>query len=404
MKRLTPLILLLLMATPVMAYEGFGKNVTGHLAGGGGYDTYDVDLLTDTLPNGVQGELRHALQAGNRLIEFSVGGTITMSNAVLSIANSYTTIDGSTAPSPGITIVVPLGPPEYSFQVYNNGAAITEIIVNNLRFEGNATTHPDTSGSDIMALQGVTAYGISNVVFDHITASGAQDGAFDTKGDLEYITISNCFIYEAHTVTIISGSSAGYTVDKLTYWKNLWTRCNERQPLYEWRVTNHNFVNNVVYGWGYFADNDGGIFIYRPVADHPNIEFIKNYYKFVNWGIYALNGENNGIRLYNAETGNVTFTDNIFHDDETDDVSYGTPTVISAEYRPTELAAAGLGDSMVPYVGTHYPTQAELVLLNEVSLGIGGAGVSSAKYFFGKNVRKKPLEEKDAVMVAKVKK
>ena len=93
--------LILLAAIPAaVAYEGYGYPTVG----GQGGTTYHV---TNTKGDTSTGSLRWALsQPSPKIIVFDVGGTITLSASV-EIRQSYITIDGTTAPSPGITIRPP---------------------------------------------------------------------------------------------------------------------------------------------------------------------------------------------------------------------------------------------------------------------------------------------------------
>jgi hypothetical protein len=94
---------LLAATTPAaVAYEGYGYPTVG----GQGGTTYRV---TNTKGDTSIGSLRWALsQPSPKVIVFDVGGTITLS-ASEEIRQSYITIDGTTAPSPGITIRPPSG-------------------------------------------------------------------------------------------------------------------------------------------------------------------------------------------------------------------------------------------------------------------------------------------------------
>ena len=85
-------------------YEGFGAKTQGALSSPTGYTTYRVTSLADSGP----GTLRDAVSQGNRYIVFDVGGTIRLGGD-LNVFSSYLTIDGSSAPAPGITIQQPSG-------------------------------------------------------------------------------------------------------------------------------------------------------------------------------------------------------------------------------------------------------------------------------------------------------
>ena len=88
-------VLLFTSASHSSEYQGFGAETPG----GSGQPTYRVTNLRDSGP----GSLRDAVSRGQRYVVFDVAGEITLSDHVL-VRGSYVTIDGFTAPPPGITI------------------------------------------------------------------------------------------------------------------------------------------------------------------------------------------------------------------------------------------------------------------------------------------------------------
>jgi hypothetical protein len=147
------------------AYEGFGANT----AGGANQPIYHVTNLNDS----GAGSLRDALSQGNRYIVFDVGGVIeTLSRIVVRGANI--TIDGFTAPSPGITIR------NLGLRISGNFGA-HDVIVRGLRVH-IVSNVPGTE--DGIAIVG----GASNILIDHVSVRGASD---------ENIGINN-----AHDITI----------------------------------------------------------------------------------------------------------------------------------------------------------------------------------------------------------
>lgn len=76
-------------------YQGFGAET----AGGAGQEIVHVTTLDDAGP----GSLREALSAGNRTIVFDVAGEIKLTRR-LEIMGSAITLDGTSAPAPGITL------------------------------------------------------------------------------------------------------------------------------------------------------------------------------------------------------------------------------------------------------------------------------------------------------------
>ena len=90
--------------TSPKSYEGFGAKTKGAASSPAGSTDFHVTSLADS----GKGTLRDGLSAGGRRIVFDVAGTITLAST-LEVRYPYVTIDGATAPKPGITIVQPSG-------------------------------------------------------------------------------------------------------------------------------------------------------------------------------------------------------------------------------------------------------------------------------------------------------
>jgi pectate lyase len=142
------------------AFEGFGSSTLG----GNNGSVVIVTSLADSGP----GTLREALTGNNRRIVFAVAGTITLSTDISVRNRSFITVDGSTAPSPGITI---------------QGRGITlrdnshDIILTHLRIRN--------AGNDGIAVQ----YGAYNVVIDHCSVTDAVDGNIDITEGAHDVTV-----------------------------------------------------------------------------------------------------------------------------------------------------------------------------------------------------------------------
>lgn len=149
------------------AFEGFGGNVTGCTGGA----VYWVTTLKDS----GAGSLREAVKVSNRIIRFSVSGTITLAS-VLSIQTSSLTIDGFSAPSPGITIT---GMP---VEIAGGSSGPTQqgsnIIIQGLRFRGSKDDNLRVSRN------------AHDIVIDHCSFSGAMDGACDITEGAFNVTFS----------------------------------------------------------------------------------------------------------------------------------------------------------------------------------------------------------------------
>jgi len=350
-------------------YEGFGVVTRGAEDAPGGYTTYHITHLTDDQSGG---SLTDALSQGSRYIVFDVGGTIHLQDNHL-IKHSYITIDGSTAPYPGITIDtrlkdangVVISSYEFSIESRSSVGPVHDVIINNLRILGPGAAH----SKDILAIDG-TAEPVSNIIIDNCTADAAGDGIFEIYGDVSDVTVS----WNLITGTVVTSHISGATTkrERISVHHNVYAKNNERQI----KIVNQNemidFVNNVVYGWSWIESGGKGLHIgnntYVSNDDYPTLNVENNYYKYL-----VMQHSNPGWGLYRENpTGKIYFNGNIFPEEEDDNYSTSARHVIPAYAEVTTYDASTLGDTVVPYAGTHYPTQEEQDLLNEISTAIGG--------------------------------
>jgi pectate lyase len=133
-------------------YQGFGASTRGG-------DDGKVVTVT-SLDNSGPGTLRAALDAGNRRVVFEVGGTISLKNALI-LQHPHVTVDGETAPSPGISVE------NKPFVIANTH----DVVLRHLRFR--------ESDDDNLRITG----GCRNVVVDHCSSTRAGDGAIDITVD-----------------------------------------------------------------------------------------------------------------------------------------------------------------------------------------------------------------------------
>ena len=156
-------------ANPSGGYEGFGRNTTG----GAGQPIYRVTNLNDS---GV-GSLRDALRQGNRCIVFDVAGTISLGSTLFVTGNNIT-IDGFTAPSPGITL-------QNRTLVMEGPLTTGNVVVRGIRSRFSTDDGMRVFGRAI----GASHAPVSNVVFDHVSVTGASDGAIDVTREANNVTI-----------------------------------------------------------------------------------------------------------------------------------------------------------------------------------------------------------------------
>lgn len=148
-------------ANPAGGYEGFGSNTTGGVA----QPVVRVTNLNDRGP----GSLRDALSAGNRCVVFDVGGTITLSSAIL-VRGANITIDGFTAPASGISLT------NWGFDWHGPNRGVGNIIARGIRIRG--TVGPESAGAD-----GFQIVGVKNFVIDHVSIDRWGDGSIDIAGE-----------------------------------------------------------------------------------------------------------------------------------------------------------------------------------------------------------------------------
>lgn len=140
----------LVSLTSALAFPGavgFGAVSTG----GTGGTTCHVTNLNDS----GSGSFRDCVSASNRIVVFDVSGYIILSSAVS--LSSHLTIDGSTAPSPGIGIMA----------AEVSGSGKNNIIITNMRFrQGSLDSNTGKS-----AVNFGTA---SNIIMDHCSFAYGQ--------------------------------------------------------------------------------------------------------------------------------------------------------------------------------------------------------------------------------------
>src|SRR5262249_13268935 len=234
---------------------GFGTTTPG----GSGQPIYTVTSLADSGP----GTLRDAVSQGNRYVRFAVAGTITLS-AAIETKGPFLTIDGLSAPAPGITLK---GEGLYmmgysSHDGFDNHSH--DIIVRGLRVRD----------SDDDAFR--VAYNAYNIVLDHVSALGAGDGSIDvTEGSHDVTVAWSIFADPASQLN----SLLGYQAWHVSMHHNLFLGSSDRNPAagYDYNgawppasQTTLEFWNNVVWDWG---GGRGSLFWY-----HSQSNVINNYY------------------------------------------------------------------------------------------------------------------------------
>ena len=220
-------------AVPALAqiYQGFGVDTPG----GQDQPVYHVTNLDDSGP----GSLRDALSQGNRNIQFDLAGEIFLLD-VIRIRAAFITIDGFTAPAPGITLR------NYGIQMEGNRGA-HDIIVRGIRVRGSGNTTDTVSSDGISIVKG--AY---NVVVDHVSIDGSEDGNLDIGTDVHDVTVSWSVFTGGKGNMLIK-----YNTSRVTLHHNLFANSVQRSPTASVddvgtlaTDTTVDMRNNVVWGWG----------------------------------------------------------------------------------------------------------------------------------------------------------
>jgi pectate lyase len=179
--------------------EGFGAETPG----GHGKAVVRVTTLADSGP----GSLREAISGGDRTVVFDVAGEIQLERQ-LNVQGSFVTIDGSTAPAPGVTL--------RNRGLYIRGAlGAHDVIVRGLRVR-------DAEGDGITVAQNA-----HHVVIDHVSVHGSGDGNIDVTHGARDVTICWCLLAAPASQ---KSMLIKYGASRVTLHHNLFIRGETRNP------------------------------------------------------------------------------------------------------------------------------------------------------------------------------
>ncbi|MFO1487792.1 MAG: hypothetical protein U1F65_04870 [Verrucomicrobiota bacterium] len=216
--------------------EGFGANALG----GRGRNVFHVTTTNDNGSTSLAGSLRQGVSVANRTIVFDVSGTIKLASD-LKITVSNLTIAGQTAPGDGICLQ------GRTLSVQNTHDVVVRYLrcrpgnINCGSFEGDAFDFVNAT----------------NVIADHVTATWSIDEClsptYSTNVTIQWCLIAESLRNSCHTKGQHGyGSLIKYGNGALTLHHNLYAHNSSRNP----RPGNSvrlDFVNNIVYDWGFFA-------------------------------------------------------------------------------------------------------------------------------------------------------
>lgn len=233
---------------------GFGSNTQG----GRGGIVIEVTNLNDDGP----GSLREALNtAGARTIVFRTGGIIDLQSD-LQLTEPYLTMAGQTAPGDGIVLK------NFALSVFTH-----DIIMRGMRFRPG--DDPDGESPDLRDCISMQA-GTAHVIIDHCSFSwGLDENVSLSTGN--NVTIQWCIISEGlfknrhpkgpHSMGLLIAFGSDHT----SVHHNVLAHNNGRNPLLM-GGTNHEFVNNIIYDWGYSSEfQESGVLL--------EVDILGNYWK-----------------------------------------------------------------------------------------------------------------------------
>jgi hypothetical protein len=366
------------------AYEGYGFVTRG----GAGGDIYHVTTLADS----GQGSLREGIlsRTGPRTIVFDVGGTITLATSLV-INRPYLTIDGATAPAPGITLTKAVDSTQFVI------AGTHDIILRHLRFLGLYLRGAQAGNNDtaFLAIDGDSNpdHIARNIVVDHVTVQNATDAGLDIWGEVSDVTVSWCLIANSFHPSTVSHYPAPFqTRRRISMHHNVWARNGERNPQLRADVADFDYVNNIVYDWGYGIGGGYGVRI-RNDAGEPKVNgnFVNNYFLAgavsPAWGLVygtqpgpdADDGgpattPAQGTVITNTALGKLWVAGNILPAANKDHYStVPAPNPVPTNAQVTTYQALQLRDLVVPQVGTHHRSNEEQTMLSQMAASMQGA-------------------------------
>lgn len=228
-------------------YQGFGAATPG--------GTHQPAFRVTTLDDAGPASLREAVRSGRRHVVFDVAGDIVLGSPLV-VTGAFVTIDGSTAPDPGITL-------RNHGMVLRGDRGAHDVIVRGLRIR-------DARNDGIQI-----AYGAYNIVVDHVSVRGSGDGNIDITKQARDVTVSWSILAEPR------GSQKNmlikYDASRVTLHHNLFVDARQRNPLVSTDDAGTpatdltlDMRNNLIWNWG------GGSG--TRITSGPRVNIVHNYY------------------------------------------------------------------------------------------------------------------------------
>ena len=236
------------------------------------------------------GSLRDALSQSNRNIVFDVAGSIETAGDLTVAGLSSITIDGTTAPPPGITIT---GGGALSFE---SGAH--DILVKSIRVRNGVDDN-------------IRVYNSHDIVFDHVSSYNGGDGTLDVTEGSYNVTVQWCIL--------ISPAGSGtmllkYNTYDVAIHHNLFNG-TDRNPLLsvdETATSSSRTIadirNNIIWNWGRAGGTQWGYGVGVDHGAHANI--VNNFFQangtYPSISEFAIDLNHNGSGAMVYVSGNVS--------------------------------------------------------------------------------------------------
>jgi hypothetical protein len=311
-----------------------------------------------------------------RKVVFSVGGTIPLT-ADISLRQPHLTIDGLSAPSPGITIAKSGDGTEGEFRVNTWPAQQTcahDVLIQGLRFVGvwDTTSETHSQNAATIGIDGEDYPNcIENVVFNRLTITNAQDAAGDIWGSAKQITYQYCaFINSLHPQSHSHwpGGEADQERRYISIHHNLYAHNHERQTNIRGNTWDYNFEQNIVHAWDPygFGGGYGTQLRCRNGACPERINLIGNYYTS---SLATPTGSLSEAIVFNdgASTDQVYMQGNRLPPQESDRGTAASEFERTAAAVVTRHAHSELAEKVLPKIGVPYRTSAEEQIFDEVA-------------------------------------
>jgi hypothetical protein len=205
---------------PSSVVQGYGIT-----SGGAGSTVYHVTQLNDGGP----GSLRDGIlnRTGPRTIVFDVAGEILLFDPLI-VQQPYLTVDGSTAPPPGITIRS-ANPHTGKFVI----GGTHDVALRYLRFAGASSAQYPEGEPDLLRIDANLPpdYATHHVLLDHLSLQNAATGAANFLGNVSDVSISWCLIYGSSRATDLGQDvEPAAQRQRFSVHHNAYARNRERNP------------------------------------------------------------------------------------------------------------------------------------------------------------------------------